>query len=292
MAEVTNTPWGDQHSYVLDRGESPGRGDEGAGRQAAPRLALPRHGPELQLERDRAGRAAVGAHREPPRGRAAVRRHAVDGAPRADAQGAAPRAACATRSCRWRCRPASTSTRSSSSSRACPGTRTRPDDPAHRPPRPGPVRVRANRRRRARRAASRVRPGRLRPARAHRGARPALLARAAPRRPGRLGGLRRGLVRVRRPRCAGAHLRAGAARRGPPAPLPDPVPAHRPPGPAQHQEGRPRAHRRPLRPRRPAVRAVPRRDDVLLERGLRARRASAWPRPSGRRSTASAASSS
>ena len=59
-----------------------------------------------------------------------------------------------------------------------------------------------------------------------------------------------------------------------------PVPAPGPAGAAQHQEGRPAAHRRPLRPRRPAVRAVPRRDDVLLQRGLRARRAPAWPRPS------------
>ncbi len=47
MAEVTNTPWGERHVYVVRAGPG-GRG--GGARQALPRLALLRHGPALPLD--------------------------------------------------------------------------------------------------------------------------------------------------------------------------------------------------------------------------------------------------
>ena len=84
VAEVTNTPWGERHAYVLavDR-----RADHGTVRlmrarfaQAAARLAADGHGPHLRLAPDRARRAAARAHRV----RAATRR----------------RRACSTRRCR------------------------------------------------------------------------------------------------------------------------------------------------------------------------------------------------
>ena len=84
-------------------------------------------------------------------------------------------------------------------------------------------------------------------------------------------------------RCCGSPR--GTAR---PCPLwrlvPRPGPARphgRPSGSPQHAVGQPAQHRRPLRPRQRPLPAVPRRDDDVLERGLRIRRTSRSPTRSG-----------
>ena len=83
-------------------------------------------------------------------------------------------------------------------------------------------------------------------------------------------------------RLAAAEPRgAGAVRRLVPACRPSSrrTVAHRL---RRNTQGRqPAQHRRPLRPRQRLLPAVPRRDDDLLERGLRRARTSRWPTPSG-----------
>ena len=59
------------------------------------------------------------------------------------------------------------------------------------------------------------------------------------------------------------------------------APDDRPSGAPQHAVREPAQHRRPLRPRQRLLPAVPRRDDDLLERGLRVAPTSRWPMPSG-----------
>ena len=53
VAEVTNTPWGERHAYVLPRGGD-GPVLDGELRQGAPRLAVHGHGPALRVAGDRA----------------------------------------------------------------------------------------------------------------------------------------------------------------------------------------------------------------------------------------------
>ena len=64
VAEVTNTPWGERHTYALATAQRlTTRGQE------LPRVALPGHGrPTTSWRVTEPGRAAAGAHREPPRG--------------------------------------------------------------------------------------------------------------------------------------------------------------------------------------------------------------------------------
>ena len=76
VAEVTNTPWGERHAYVRRAASC---------REGAARLAVHADGPALHGPRARAGRDAVGAHREPPGRERRVRRHARLEAPAADA---------------------------------------------------------------------------------------------------------------------------------------------------------------------------------------------------------------
>ena len=61
VAEVTNTPWGERHAYVLAARRSSG---DAKALHVSPFM---RDGPALHRPRARAGRDAVGAHREPPR---------------------------------------------------------------------------------------------------------------------------------------------------------------------------------------------------------------------------------
>ena len=83
VAEVTNTPWGDRHAYVLRR-EGDGRVLAGRHGQADARVPVHGHGPALRPARRRARADAVRAHREPRGRRARLRR---DAQPRAPAAG-------------------------------------------------------------------------------------------------------------------------------------------------------------------------------------------------------------
>ena len=51
VAEVTNTPWGERHAYVLRRGEPTALGRAGQLRQGASRVAVHGHGPALPWRR-------------------------------------------------------------------------------------------------------------------------------------------------------------------------------------------------------------------------------------------------
>ena len=55
VAEVTNTPWGERHCYVLSRGDALGTVMKAEADKQLRRLALQRHGPALLVESDRAG---------------------------------------------------------------------------------------------------------------------------------------------------------------------------------------------------------------------------------------------
>ena len=80
VAEVTNTPWGEQHCYVLDVRTQQGTHDQCRSTEGAPRLAVPWHGLRLQVSAHGTQRIARGSHREPrttcDRCEAGVRRHA------------------------------------------------------------------------------------------------------------------------------------------------------------------------------------------------------------------------
>ncbi len=84
LAEVTNTPWGERHSYLL----SPAPGVAGVLQftlsEGAPRLAVHGHGSRLRRAGHRAGSKAVGAHRQPAWRRDGLWRHADPGTRRAD----------------------------------------------------------------------------------------------------------------------------------------------------------------------------------------------------------------
>ena len=77
VAEVTNTPWGERHAYVL-RPRSDGPCSTAPSTSAA-RLAVHADGPALHLVIAAPGAAphAVGPHREPRGRRARLRRHAA-----------------------------------------------------------------------------------------------------------------------------------------------------------------------------------------------------------------------
>ena len=62
LAEVTNTPWGERHSYLLGARRVRAR-DPRRDRQGVPRLAAHGHGAHLRLALDRAGHAGSGAYR-------------------------------------------------------------------------------------------------------------------------------------------------------------------------------------------------------------------------------------
>ena len=79
IAEVTNTPWGERHAYVLDPGLQPAEGDGsigGAARQADARLAVHGNGPALRVVDDGPRRAATARLSKPGGRRGRLRGHA------------------------------------------------------------------------------------------------------------------------------------------------------------------------------------------------------------------------
>ena len=77
LAEVTNTPWGERHAYVLPGGQ----GDLAKRLHVSPFMTMD----HVYAPRRRSRPAPRGPHREPPERRAVVRRHARAAPPRADA---------------------------------------------------------------------------------------------------------------------------------------------------------------------------------------------------------------
>ena len=269
LAEVTNTPWGERHTYVLEPAC-----DAHAVDKALPRLALPRHG------RATTGCALTRARR---RASACTSRAARDGPCAFDATLSLERrelrrlARCSRYPLHDRCgcgRHLLPGARASSS-RAPPTTRTRPDD-------------RAGRSQRRRSGAS---------ARAHRGRRGAgagaRSGRPTPRCARASDGARR--------RASGARSRGGTGARARPTPTGDwdcddlvTLVRHRRAARCRGSTGCARAvrarcatrsrasratraaardaRRRALRPRQRPVRALPRRDHDLLVRACSTRR--------------------
>ena len=72
VAEVTNTPWGERHAYVLTGGGRVLRGEHKKAMRVSPFMGME----QRYAVRHRAGPDALGAHRDQPGGRPRVRRHA------------------------------------------------------------------------------------------------------------------------------------------------------------------------------------------------------------------------
>ena len=83
LTEVTNTPWGERHGYVIAAAGVPGA--RGKLRQGDACVAFYADAADVPSARDYSRADAVGAHREPRRGPEGVRRDAVVEAARADA---------------------------------------------------------------------------------------------------------------------------------------------------------------------------------------------------------------
>ena len=86
VAEVTNTPWGERHAYVIEGKQRRLCGARWSVRQGAARLAVHGHGSSLRRSGGDARPDAVGPHLLEPRGRHRVRRDAGAAPPGADAR--------------------------------------------------------------------------------------------------------------------------------------------------------------------------------------------------------------